>query len=129
MSFSLQNKARHPTPRMSFLKTTTLVLGKDYSLSLVFIPPRMMRDLNKAYRNKNTATDILSFPLSKTTGEMFICMDEVKKRSGSFEMNKDEYLGYLFIHGLVHLKGHDHGKKMDALEKKICEKLKIKHPH
>lgn len=114
---------------MSFLKIKTLVLGKDYTLSIVFIPPRMMLDLNSTYRNKQTATDILSFPLSKKTGEMFICMDEVKKRSASFGMNHTEYLDYLFIHGLVHLQGHDHGKKMDALEKKICTKLRIKHPH
>ncbi len=105
-----------------------LVLGKEYALGVVFIPPRMMKDLNFRYRNKNEATDILSFPLSKKTGELYLCMAMVKKKAPQFNMTVREYLGYLFIHGLLHLEGHDHGRTMEKLERKYCRASKFPTP-
>ena len=55
------------------------ILGRKYELSLVFATPQKIQKLNKIYRNINKPTDILSFPLSKTSGEIFICKDEAKK--------------------------------------------------
>lgn len=129
MSFVLGNKARHPTPRMPFSKIKNTVLGKQYELSVVFIPPRTMRDLNRRYRGKDTPTDILAFPFSKKMGEIYLCMTLVKKKAPEFGMTVREYLGFLFIHGLLHLEGMDHSVKMEKLEKKFCKILKIPNPY
>ena len=128
-NFSVANTTRHPIPRMPFSKMKEKVLGKAYNLSVVFIQPKKMRELNATYRKKDTATDILAFPLSKETGEIYLCMQQVKRKAPLFEMSARAYLPYLFIHGLVHLKGYEHGKKMDAVEKKICKELRIESPH
>jgi len=108
-------------PRVPFSKIKNTVLGRAYELSLVFISARKMRELNRGYRGKDTATDILSFPLSKTSGEVFLCMSEVKKKAILFGMTEREYLGYVFIHGLIHLEGFDHGRTMTRLERKFSK--------
>ena len=104
-------------PRVPFSKIKNTVLGREYELSLVFISSIKMRGLNRSYRTKDAPTDILSFPLSKTSGEIFLCMSEVKKKAPQFGMTERQYLGYVFIHGLLHLEGLDHGRTMSRLER------------
>ena len=95
------------------------VLGSKYELSFVFISPEKIRQLNKTYRDINKATDILSFPLSKTFGEIFICKSEARKEMVKFNRSYENFLAFLFIHGLVHLKGFNHGPKMEQMEQKF----------
>jgi probable rRNA maturation factor len=101
------------------------ILGDKYELSLVFITAKKIKNLNKIYRNINKPTDILSFPLSKTSGEIFICPAEAKKMMLEFKRSYKNFLAFLFIHGLVHLKGYDHGCEMEKLEIKFRKKFKI----
>jgi probable rRNA maturation factor len=111
-----------------FSKLAESILGKSYTLSIVFVTPAKIKTLNRTYRNKNVSTDILSFDMSKTEGELYISMPDVKKKAPSFGMSPVEYFKYLVIHGMVHLKGLDHGKKMDMLERKFCKKFKFSYP-
>jgi probable rRNA maturation factor len=108
-------------PRVPFSKIKDAVLGREYELSLAFIAPRKMRELNCAYRGMDAPTDILSFPLSKTSGEIFLCMSEAAKKAPLFNMTSRQYLGYMFIHGLLHLEGLDHGRTMSRLERKFSK--------
>ena len=120
---------RHRIPRVPFLRIQEKVLGKKYDLSVVFVSPKKIQALNKKYRKKNTPTDILSFALSKNSGELYLCMPEVVKKSKLFGMSVPHYLGYLFIHGCVHLEGMDHGRTMDTLERKFCRAFGLPSPH
>jgi probable rRNA maturation factor len=101
------------------------ILGSKYELSFVFISASKIKELNRTYRNINKPTDILSFPLSKTSGEIFICKTESRKMAKEFERPYDNFLTFLFIHGCVHLKGYDHGAKMEKVEEKFRKKFKI----
>lgn len=129
MSVSVSNTARHSTPRVPFLQMKNKVLRKSYELSVVFIPPQKMKALNKQYRKKDSSTDILAFPLSKNNGEIYLCMQDVKRKAPEFGMTTPDYLRFLFVHGMLHLEGHDHGKAMEALEQKFCKLLRIKAPY
>jgi rRNA maturation RNase YbeY len=101
------------------------ILGEKYELSLVFTTTKEILKLNKIYRNIKKPTDILSFPLSDTTGEIFICLSETKKKMVDFKRTYENFLTFLFIHGLVHLKGYDHGDKMEKMEIKFRQKFEI----
>ena len=107
-TFSILNKTRRATPRAPFLYIKDKVLGKKYELSLVFVTPSISHKLNLQYRDKDKPTNVLSFPLSKTSGEIFIDLS-FKEHSPIF----------LFIHGVLHLKGMQHGATMEAEEKKL----------
>ncbi len=95
------------------------VLGSDYELSLVFVDPKKMVELNKQYRQKDYVADILSFPLTENSGEIFICLDKVEEKAKEVGHTFENHVGFLFIHGLHHLKGLDHGSRMDKEEKAI----------
>ena len=110
--------------RLSFINLKNKVLGKDYDLSLVFIGDKLSKKLNKKYRNKDKKANILSFPLTKNEGEIFINIKETKRQSEVFAKNFDDFLKYLFIHGLLHLKGYEHSSKMESEEQKILKSLK-----
>ncbi len=100
-------------------------LGHDYELSVAFISSREIRKLNKIYRNKDKPTDILSFPLDKKEGEIYICPSEARKEAIKFDRQYDNFIKFLFIHGCVHLKGHDHGGTMERIETRIRRKFKV----
>jgi len=124
-NFSTKNTTKGKLPSLSFVSIKEAVLGKKYELSLVFIGDKLSRRLNKTYRSKDNPTNILSFPLSETEGEMFINLNKVKKEAPSFDRNYSNFLLFLFIHGLFHLKGLQHGSKMEVAEKKIRKRFKV----
>ena len=95
------------------------VLGKDYDLSLVFVGRTLGRKLNREHRGKDYATDILSFPLDKKNGEIFINPDKARSKAKEFDRTFSNYLVFIFIHGLFHLKGFDHGSRMESEEARI----------
>jgi len=127
-TFAITNATRSPLPRVAFLRIKETILGKNYSLSLVFIGDTRMRALNYDSRGKDTTTDILSFPLSKTSGEMFISVKEASRRCKNFDLSPTKYITFLFIHGLLHLKGHTHGRTMEQLENSWCKQFNISLP-
>ena len=101
------------------------VLGKTYELSLTFVGATMAKTLNQTYRQKDYIPNVLSFPLNEDTGEIYICPGVAKKEAKNFNLSVDGYIAYLFIHGLVHLKGHDHSDAMDKLERKYVKQFNI----
>lgn len=102
-----------------FTQIKNSVLGKDYELSLVLADKATSRKLNRVYRGKDKSTNVLSFPLSKSSGEIFIDLDTAQKEAKGFEMSFQKFVKYLYIHGLLHLKGMAHGRKMERVEKKL----------
>lgn len=127
--FSITNKTKSTEHQkwcsVSFLNIKNSILGKNYSLSLVFIGEKKSKELNKSYRNKNKPTNILSFPLSKNSGEIFITPKLAKKESKLFDTNPNDFLVFLFIHGLLHLKGMKHGSTMDKAEAKLRKQFRV----
>lgn len=118
-------KSNLPAGRLLFLAMKEAVLGEKYELSVVFASRNMMRALNKTHRGKDYPTDILSFPLSANEGEIFINLQEAKKEAKKFGRPFENFIGFLFIHGLIHLKGFEHSSTMEALEAKFRKKFGV----
>ena len=106
--------------------------------SLLLSGTREIKKLNKKFRNKNKSTDVLSFPFYKKKqlnnkikrekeiylGDIIINLSKIRKRNN--KKNFHEELNKLWIHGLVHLFGHQHKKNkdfyiMNKVEKKYLE--------
>ena len=124
-TFSITNLTRGRIPLVSFVNIKNAVLGKNYSLSLVFIGEKKSAELNYSYREKNKSTNILSFPLDKKTGEIFITLALTKKESVLFGRKPDNFVVFLFIHGLLHLKGMEHGSTMEKAEVKLRKQFSV----
>ena len=88
-----------------------------------------MRELNKKFRNKNKSTDVLSFPFHNKTnynkniylGDIAINYEIINKRSknSNFFIEFDK----MWIHGYLHLLGHNHKKKKNFIKMKKLENL------
>lgn len=107
-----------PIPEIPYLDIKEKILGKKYELSVVFCTPQESRERNQAYRHKDYPTNILSFPLSDTEGEIYISLSVAKKDAKNFDMSYQKFLHLLIVHGCLHLKGLDHGSTMEKLEDK-----------
>jgi len=127
MSLEIHNLTRGNVPYkgLPLCAIAEKVLGKDYDLSLVFVGDTRSRKLNFEYRKINKPTNILSFEISKTSGEIFIHPSITKKQSPKFDRTYKNFLCFLFIHGVHHLKGMEHGSTMEKAEEKIRKMFNI----
>lgn len=102
--------------KLPFEKIKNGILGKNYELSIVIVGTKRSKNLNNKYRQKNYPTDVLSFSISKTEGEIFICPQIALKKSKDSDMSFPNYLLFLVIHASLHLKGMEHSSKMERYE-------------
>ena len=123
ISYLSQMKPRVSRILLSRLKNA--VLGTHYSLSVVFSSSSHLRRLNSEYRKRDTPTDILSFPLSKTEGEILISTAAARREAIKFGRPFDNFLLFLLIHGFFHLKGMKHGSRMEREEEKFRRRFNI----
>ncbi len=104
-----------------FIKLKNAVLGEAYDLSFAFVGPTAMRAAMKYKKlppnelSRTKTSNVLSFPLSKKSGEILICKSAAKPYT----------VEYLFIHGLLHIKGHPHGVTMERAEDRLLSRFKL----
>jgi len=102
---------------------------EEVNLSIALVGQGRMRELNKKYRKKNRVTDVLAFPYSDS-GEVIVCLKEVKKNAKKYDTTFEKELSKVLIHGILHLLGYNHeksevqAKKMEEKENYYLEKLK-----
>ena len=79
-------------------------------LTIAFVSPQTMRDLNKKFLGKNNLTDSLSFAPSEkgSLGELALCPQKLKAKAKAFGLNVEETTAYLVLHGILHLLGYHH---------------------
>lgn len=120
---------RHPavTPALeiSLNSLASLLLNLNertgYNVNIVLTDDREIAGLNKKYRNKNSATNVLSFPFAdsnretflpsvafKELGDIVISVDTAVKEAESYGQTLFNRLGWLITHGFLHLLGYDH---------------------
>ena len=110
-------------PRLAWRKIKNKILSRDYDLSLVFIADKGMSRLNSIYRTKFGPSNVLAFPLTRKSGEIFIDLPLALRESSVSRKEPREHIKFLYIHALLHLKGFKHTtprllKIMQKLEQK-----------
>lgn len=93
------------------------VLKEKKDLIVVFVTSAKMKKLNSQFRGKNKHTDILSFdPIEESSmGELVLCLPVLKKQAKEHDLSLNHEIGYMLIHGILHLLGYDHEtSKRDA---------------
>ncbi len=127
IEIDLIEDAKSGLPKKQLLGAVRSVLDKkdakqDLYLSIVFITAAKMKRLNKKYRHKDKATDVLSFPADVTLpdgtevrslGDIFICPSYVADAAREIGVDFDEQVLRVLVHGVLHLLGYDHEKKDD----------------
>ena len=107
-------------------------VGKKVSLTILLSNNKNIKKLNKKFRNKNKATDILSFPSEKKLnikkfyylGDIIISYEFMNKSKNLNNLEFKKKVVRIFIHGFIHLLGYDHVNFKD-FKKMINEENKI----
>ncbi|WP_242394877.1 rRNA maturation RNase YbeY [Anaeromyxobacter oryzisoli] len=92
----------------------------DAELSILLVTDRRIRSLNREWRGKDRATDVLSFPMSEPAGsgsllgDVVISLDTATRRSRAEGRPVGAELDRYLAHGILHLLGYDHEREEDA---------------
>lgn len=93
------------------LEEISFYLGDD-EVELILTDDDVIREVNALHRGKDSATDVLSFPLEPLPGfplgSIMISMDKAKEAAGIYGHQTEDEIALLFIHGMLHLMGFDH---------------------
>ena len=88
-----------------------------HTLSVLLCDDPTIRDLNRTYREKDKTTDVLSFPMDgpdgPLLGDIAVSTDTAKRQADERGHSLAIELRVLLVHGLLHLRGHDHHNKAD----------------
>ena len=126
----IKNPKIYIKKKLEKLNKLSLFKKKSNNYTIFLTNNKKMKALNKKFRNKNNPTDVLSFPFQKKKnykkniylGDVAISYDIINKRS----KNSNFFLEFdkMWIHGYLHLLGHDHKKEKDFKKmKKLEEKI------
>ena len=124
-AFSVSRTTRTREPNLPYEKIKNDIVGNRYVVSLVFVGSTRARALNYAYRQKSYVPNVLSFPIDKHTGEIYITPSVAKREAHKYDLSPRGYIGYLFIHALLHLKGHDHSVTMEQAEARYMKSYRL----
>ena len=115
---------------------------KSAEVSLRIVGVEEMRSLNKQYRNKDSSTNILSFPVDIVNksvelnflGDLVICASVIDSEAKIYNKSLVSRWAHIVVHGCLHLLGYDHvepleAEKMEGLESKILKKLGFSDPY
>lgn len=108
------------------------------SLSIALVGDRAIRRLNRIYRGKDRATDVLSFAgdlaARRMLGDVVISLDRAARQAAGYDATLDREVRRLLVHGIAHLLGHDHErprdrKRMLCLERKLARAIDLPWPY
>lgn len=126
--------AQNLPTRTQLRRWVKAALQRDARIALRIVDKAEGRELNKNYRGKDYATNVLTFVYDENeilTGDVVICAPVVEKEA--HEQHKDllAHYAHLAIHAALHLQGYDHENETDAAEMEALETrlmLKLRYP-
>ena len=114
---------------------------KQCSINVRIMDDKEMQELNKKFRGKDASTNVLSFtnediskPITGNLGDIAISYEFVKNESEELDVDFDDHMIHMLIHGVYHILGFDHesntmAEVMENKETKLLEKLNIRNPY
>ena len=113
----------------------------DAVVSMMVTTADEIQQLNKQYRNKDKATNVLSFPMqlpeeieTHFLGDIALCASVIKQEAAEQMKAEQFHWAHMVVHGMLHLQGYDHiydaeAHEMEKLEVKILNKLGFDDPY
>jgi len=130
-------KDRAP-PRPQLRRWVRASCGIPAEVTVRFVDGEEGRTLNRDYRGKDYATNVLSFPYEcgeRVHGDLVLCLPVVEREALAQGKSPEAHFAHLIVHGMLHLQGYDHetgrddAERMEALERSILGTLGYPDPY
>ncbi|MES2931545.1 MAG: rRNA maturation RNase YbeY [Patescibacteria group bacterium] len=121
-SLDTRNFTKSPIPKFPYQDALTATLP-GWDMSLVFAGSTRAQSMNIRLRGKDYVPNVLSYESGTKSGEIVICLEVAKKQAPDYDMTYTEFVGFLFIHGCLHLKGERHGATMERKERLLLKRF------
>lgn len=116
-----------------FLRDAQSAIKLHGQVTVLLTTDKAIRRLNRQYRAKNKATDVLSFPAAepkktKAAGDLAISVHTARKQADALGHALSSEIKVLMLHGLLHLAGYDHeidAGEMARIEQRLRAKLRL----
>ena len=136
LSLSVQyaSAAKKMPTRQQFRRWVRAALEQDVQMALRIVNEAEGRELNRSYRGKDYATNVLTFVYDDTSpiyGDVVICAPVVAREAREQGKELLAHYAHLTIHAALHLQGYDHENRRDAEEMEARETalmLKLRYP-
>ena len=136
LSLSVQYASAMPhlPTRPQFRRWMKIALQRDVNITLRVVDEPEGRELNKKYRGKNYATNVLTFVYNDAElleGDVVICAPVVQQEAMDQHKGLLAHYAHLTLHAALHLQGHEHDKDADAAGMEAWETtlmLKLRYP-
>jgi probable rRNA maturation factor len=122
----------HPRVRRVLTRVARAARSRAKEVSVLFCADDRMRSLNRRYRGKDRATDVLAFPAGPGTdgflGDIVISVPYAAREARRRADTREREIDRLLLHGFLHLMGYDHetdAGEMDAIEGRLRRRLKL----
>ena len=139
LSLSIQGQGRFVglPARSTLLRWVEAALESDAELTVRFVGAAEARRLNREFRGKDYATNVLTFDYQHApvvVADIVLCVPVVRREAREQRKAFREHLAHLAVHGVLHAQGHDHArardaKRMEAREVRILAGLGIDDPY
>jgi probable rRNA maturation factor len=151
---SVKNKlslsVQYPDPRLqatitrpSIRRWVQAALLAPAELTIRFVDAAEGQELNRGYRGKDYATNVLTFAYNEgeavaddepTRADIILCTDVLEREAAEQQKSVEEHTAHLVVHGVLHAQGYDHeaddeADEMEALETEILAKLGFADPY
>ena len=130
------SRASHIPPDATLRKWARAALSRDANVTLRYVAETEGRRLNRSYRGKDHATNVLTFiyAAKPLEGDVVICAPVVAREAKAQGKAVAAHHAHLLVHGLLHLQGFDHERRgeaemMENRERRILAKLGFKDPY
>lgn len=111
-------------------------IDSSVEVSVMFVDNDGIKDLNREFRNKDTATDVLSFPQysnlneiendpEPNLGDIVISLERAKEQADEFGHSFEREIGFLTVHSMYHLLGYDHDTETHTNEMRKKEEFAL----
>lgn len=142
LSVQFAVKADGVPSRPQIRKWASAALQRDAEITVRIVDEEEGRTLNREYRQKDYATNVLTFvydedfgiPDMPLTGDLVLCVPVVSREAQEQHVSVEAHYAHLIVHGVLHLQGYDHendadAEEMEALESEIVMKLGYADPY
>ncbi len=121
MKVEFHNQTEHDVTKIkTLIRKIFKTIEEEKKMQVIFVTNEEIQNINRTYRKIDKVTDVISFPNDDldddSLGDVFISIDKAMMQAGDYGHSFEREIGFLSVHGYLHLIGYDHHTKEDEVK-------------